>query len=98
MGFLYNIDVMAAEGRYPSASTVARVTGTFGWPEVPGDVKLAAVWTIQDWISKPKGDNQTSEAISGYSRSWGRSGELPTALAIPNRARDILAQYQKQHV
>lgn len=91
--FLRNI------GETPPASRTVKVTGTWGWPTVPGDVKLAAIWTVQDWSSKPSGEGLSAEAIEGYSRSWGsRSGGGTQALAIPNRARDILVRYMKQYV
>lgn len=98
MGFERNLDVLYDEGRLPSVTRTAQVTGTWGWPEIPADVKLAAAWTIQDWTSKPSGggENLTAEAIEGYSRSWGnKATDAGGALAIPNRARDILANYQK---
>lgn len=99
MGFTRNLDVLAAEGRYPTVSTTALVTGTWGWPVVPEDVKLATLWTIQDWLTKPPSEGVTAEAIESYSRSYGsRTGNTMPALAIPNKARDILAQYQKQNV
>lgn len=99
MGFERNLDVLAREGRYPTVSTTALVTGTWGWPVVPQDVKLATLWTIQDWLTKPPSEGVTSEAIESFSRSYGsRSGNSMPALAIPNKARDILAQYQKQLV
>lgn len=100
MGFERNLDVMYEEGRLPSVSRTAAVTGTWGWIDVPADVKMAAIWTVQDWQSKPQaGEGLTSEAIEGYARSWGRGGgqSLP-ALAIPSRARDLLANYMKQQV
>jgi hypothetical protein len=98
MGFERNLDRIAAEGRLPQRPQTVKVTGTWGWPNVPGDVKLAAIWTIQDWVSRPGGDQLTAEAIEGYSRSWGgRSGET-IPLAIPNRARDLLVRYVKPQV
>lgn len=95
MGFARNLDVLYDEGRLRTATAVVAVTGTWGWPTVPGDVKLALAWTLQDWKSKGSSDNLTSEAIEGYSRSWaGRAATnaIP-ALAIPNKARDLLANY-----
>jgi hypothetical protein len=95
MGFTRNLDVLWNEGRLPYLSRTAQVTGTWGWPTVPDDVKLAVVWTIQDWTTKPSGEGLTAESIEGYSRSWGNRAGASAALAIPNRARDILANYQK---
>ena len=96
MGFERNLDVLYEEGRLPGVTRTAVVTGTWGWPEVPGDVKLAAAWTIKSWTDTPEGDdNLSAEAIEGFSRSWGNRTAATTALAIPNRARDLLAAYQK---
>lgn len=96
MGFERNADVLAAEGRLSGIITTAVVTATWGWPVVPDDVKMATFWTVQDWSSKSGGEELTSEAIEGYSRSWGGAGgQASPSQAIPNRARDILANYQK---
>jgi hypothetical protein len=92
MGFTWNLDVYASERGYQMRPPYVKVTGTFGWPVVPGDVKMATIWTLQEWISRPSGEGLSSEAIEGWSRTWGgRSGAA--ALAIPGRARDILANY-----
>lgn len=92
--FLRNVNASL----YPATQTV-KVTGTWGWPSVPGDVKLAAIWTIQEWTNRPSGEAMTSEAIEGYSRSWGsKTGGSSEAMAIPNRARDLLFAYVKQQV
>jgi hypothetical protein len=97
MGFLYNLDRWAAE-HGPGVTGLAKVTGTWGWPSVPGDVQLATVWTVQSWKDKPT-QNLTAEAIEGYSRAWGsRSGGAATTLAIPNESRDLLENYRKQRV
>lgn len=101
MGFTKNLDVYAAEGRWIALPPHAKVTGTWGWPVVPDDVKMAAIWTLQDWTSRPQGEGLTAEAIEGWSRSWagrGNTGQVGAALALPNRARDILSFYQKIHV
>lgn len=93
MGFERNLDQYPMRSYKPNTLTV---TATWGWPEVPSDVKLATAWTIQDWTSKASAENLTAEAIEGYSRSWGaKGGGSSPALAIPNRARDILAAYQR---
>jgi hypothetical protein len=95
MGFTRNLDLLAREGRLPgSIPSTVKVTGTFGWPEVPEDVKLAVVWTIQDWLAAPKAANLTAESIEGFSRAWGRIGGQESR-AIPSRALDILAQYDR---
>jgi hypothetical protein len=95
MGFTRNLDLLAREGRLPgSIPSTVKVTGTFGWPEVPEDVKLAVVWTVQDWLAAPKAANLTAESIEGFSRAWGRIGGQESR-AIPSRALDILAQYER---
>lgn len=99
MGFERNMDVMYEEGRLPRVTRTAVVTGTWGWATVPQDVKWAAVWTIQEWTSKPSGgEGLTSEAIEGYSRSWGRNGSAMATPAIPGRALDVLAAYMKVQI
>lgn len=100
MGFERNLDVYVAEGRWRAWSRTAAVTGTWGWPTVPEDVKLATIWTIKEWLATfttSGGEGLTSEAIENYSRSWGSrsTGQTAAAMAIPNRARDLLAQYTK---
>lgn len=89
MGFERNLDRMEIA---PKNATVT-VTATWGWPAVPSDVKLAAAWAIQDAIKTPQGP--TSEAIEGYSRSWGQAGQGFPVMALPNRSRDLLAAYQR---
>lgn len=95
MGFVRNTDVLYAEGRWPQYTKTVAVTATWGWPTIPEDVKLAAVWTIQDWMSKPANEGLTGESIESYSRNWAKTPGGAPAVAIPNRARDILAAYQK---
>jgi hypothetical protein len=100
MGFARNIDVMYREGRYfTGLPQMIAVTGTWGWPEVPEPVKLAAVWTIEDWLaSSGGGEELTSESIEGFSRSWGGRGGDRAALSLPSRARSVLAYYEKIYV
>lgn len=96
MGFARNLDVYYSEHRVPTIPTTLKVTATWGWPTVPPDVKQAAIWTIEEWISRSDGEGLTSEAIEGYARSWGRgTGQTSPALAIPDRARDVLSAYEK---
>ena len=89
MGFERNLDTLDLDGRQPTIS----VTATWGWPAIPEDVKLAAAWTIQDTMRTPQGP--TAESIEGFSRSWGVGTAAMQSLAIPNRARDLLASYQR---
>lgn len=96
MGFERNLDVYARERGTYGLPRTATVSGTWGWAVIPDDVKMAAVWTMQEWVSRPSGDSLTAEAIEGWSRSWGtRTGVSATAMAIPARALDILSNYSK---
>jgi hypothetical protein len=97
MGFERNLDRIG----WPNTGRPAIMTvhATWGWPAVPDDIKLAAVWTTEAWIERQGGDELTSESIADYSRSWGQKGGLATpALAVPERARDILAAYERLYV
>ncbi len=99
MGFKRNLDVYYQEHRFATLPQMVSVTGVWGWPTVPVDVKQAAIWTIEDWVSRDEGEGLTSEAIAGYARSWDSGGQNATAaLAIPGRARDMLANYEKHMV
>lgn len=98
MGFERNLDVYYSEHGFPILPQTAKVTGTWGWPVVPDDVKQAAIWTIEEWAGRDDGEALSAEAIAGYSRSWGRQGANSPALAIPDRARDVLASYAKLEV
>lgn len=99
MGFTWNLDVYARErGRWALPSNV-KVTGTWGWLSIPSDVKMAAAWVLQSWVTRPTSDGLSSEAIEGWSRSWGsRSGSSAAALAIPEPVHDLLARYSKIEV
>lgn len=98
MGFTRNLDVYYADrGGVPQYPPTIKVNAVWGWPTVPMDIKQAAVWTINDWLDRDdEGSDLTSEAIAGYARSWARGSEdIPAGLAIPGRARDVLAFYSK---
>lgn len=91
MGFKRNMDVLAREGRWPVPQAVAIVDGTWGWPEVPEDIKQAALWTIEEFrAANAKSERLTSESIDGYARAWNRQ---MISKAIPNRAADLLEGY-----
>lgn len=92
MGFTRNLDVLAAEGRWHGFDAQFEVLGTWGWPEVPADVKRAAVWTTMAAYENPS--SYVSESIEGYSRSLG----FAPADSIPDRAKDLLAPYLKMKV
>lgn len=95
MGFERNLDVWVREHPQGPYSSLVKVTATFGWPVIPGDVKMAAVWTMQAWLSRPSGQGLTSEAIEGWSRTWGSKDSSSARLAIPDEARDVLVGYSK---
>jgi hypothetical protein len=103
MGFNRNLDVYFREHRMATMPTIIKVVATWGWPVVPVDVKQAAIWTINEWMDKDdEGEGLTSEAIAGYARSWASGGNggdgVHYGLAIPSRARDVLANYAKLEV
>jgi Phage gp6-like head-tail connector protein len=93
MGFKRNLDKYNPVPYKPVSVTV---TATWGWTEIPADIKLAAAWTIQDTISKPSSGDLQAESIAGYSRSWATVA-AGTMLAIPNRARDIISNYARAY-
>lgn len=98
MGFERNLDQYPA---YRFAPPTVTVNATWGWPDVPADVQLATALTIQGIVAggASGSENLSSEAIEGWSRSWGsRGGNATPALTIPNRARDLLANYQRIYV
>lgn len=104
MGFMRNLDVAAREGRLLGPLPLVKVTATWGWPAVPEDVKQATLWTMEDWGAGPAGSTTpgvVSEAIEGYARTFGnRQGQssINMLMGVPNRAKDILAAYQKVYV
>ncbi len=96
MGFERNLDVWVREHGFAGGGGQVRVTATWGWPTVPGAVKMAAIWTMQAWLSRPQGQGLTAEAIEGWSRSWGNNANnSQPRLAIPDEARDLLVQFSK---
>jgi hypothetical protein len=90
MGFTHNLDTMD----WPAQPPVVTVTADWGWPSIPPDVKLATAWTVEEVVNSPEG-GPVSESIESFSRSWSSPGGTGVPiLAIPNRARDLLAAYQ----
>jgi hypothetical protein len=95
MGFTYNLDVISKDRGWPGLIPTIKVTGEFGWPEVPADVQRAAIWTAAAMAEKP--DEMVSESIAGYSyTSANRTSSAVTA--IPSRAKDLLAAYERFQV
>jgi hypothetical protein len=100
MGFTWNADVAFNEGRWRSKPSTITVNAVWGWAVVPQDVKMAAKWTLDDWVARRPETAAPAEAIESYSRTWGGTGRMGEALslAIPYRARDLLAGYTKVNV
>lgn len=88
MGFRRNLDTMDIVG----GPVLVTVRATWGWPEVPADVKLAAAWTIHDSLNTPGNNDLRNESIEGFSRGWGLADSTAN-LALPARARDLLNNY-----
>jgi len=99
MGFTYNADVYAAEGRWRSKPVMVEVTATWGWADTPADVQMAAKWTLDDWLARRPETAAPAEAIESYSRNFGSaiSGEA-VSWALPMRARDLLTPYTRINV
>lgn len=99
MGFKWNADVYARERGIWALPPNVKVTATWGWATIPNDVQMAVVWVVQAWSTRPTSDGLSSEAIEGWSRSWGSKGGVSAAsLAIPEPVRDLLANYSKIEV
>lgn len=100
MGFTYNADVMYREGRWRSKPIMLEVTATWGWARIPDDVKMAAKWTLDDWIARRPETAAPAESIESYSRGALGAANLSEAVAwgVPMRARDLLSPYTKVNV
>lgn len=95
MGFERNLDQYPLTRKRP----LITVEADWGWPAIPEDVKIATTLIVSEFVGSAGGagrsEGLTAEAIEGWSRSWGgRTGE-GIAQSLPNRARDILANYQR---
>lgn len=93
MGFNYNLDTIGVSAKQPMVS----VTASWGWPVIPEDVKLATALTVSSLLSATQRNSEdlSAEAIAGFARSWGRGGATTVGLTVPNRARDLLVNYQR---
>jgi hypothetical protein len=95
MGFRQNLDTLPVI-LYPVSITV---TATWGWNEIPPNVKQAAVWGVADFMSDPQPYN--SESIANYSHTLSnvRSGTAGiTVNALPDRALALLEGYLRWQV
>lgn len=88
LGFKENLDVLGL----PPLRTIS-VTGDWGWPEVPNDVKQAVVWTMGELLSDQSAYNSESLAEYSYARGGGGPAFLPEA--IPQRAQRLLEHYRR---
>lgn len=94
MGFRQNIDVLYREGRFTGLGPTIKVDGTWGWTDVPEDVKRAVLWTAVAMADNP--EPYVSESIADFSRTSEARGL--TDDAIPGRAKDLLAPYMRLQV
>lgn len=94
MGFTYNLDVFLRERGRQSA--VVTVNADWGWPIVPNDVKMAAVWTVAAMLQNPGSSGQLSaESVAEVARSYALQAAQGTPEGIPARARELLDQYRR---
>lgn len=98
MGFTYNLDVFLAD-RNPRQAATVTVNADWGWPDVPSDVKLAAAWTVGEFMRNPAVSGQvTSESVAEVARSYALQAAQGTPEGIPARAREILDQYRTLNI
>ena len=88
MGFERNLDTLAVYGIRQRYSTV-EVTGTFGWPTIPEDVRRATKWVAIEFVTLPQ--PYTQATIGSFSVDQGRAMNE----AIPTRAKELLAPYRR---
>lgn len=93
MGFKNNLDT------YPFVPypTVVVVDATWGWTEIPVQVKQATVFTAADYATTDPAEFN-SESIAGYSRSRAPGRLLtmnPIIQPVPDRAAALLEAYTR---
>jgi hypothetical protein len=86
MGFTYNLDTLY--WKLPQKPNIVNVTATWGWPEIPDDVKRATI-IIADALAETTRP-YTQESIENYSRT---RAAADIEEAIPLRAQAILQNY-----
>jgi hypothetical protein len=91
-GFLRNMDSFGAMDRVQGRRGYLDVTARFGWEDVPGDVKQAAIWTTAAFIENPK--PFLSRSVAEVSVTYPN----PTVDAIPLRAQALLDGYIKPRI
>lgn len=90
MGFTRNLDTPFGRRRLINRSVQVQVTADWGWPDVPKDIKQAALWTLNDWHDNP--DDLISESIAAYSKMRAAK-PIGGSGVIPERALKILDLY-----
>lgn len=95
MGFLYNLDVYARDGRWIALPPHAKVSGTWGWPAVPEDVKRAAILVIGSLFAQDS--NKQSESIANYSYTLSPYS-VGAEVALSGPVKDLLAPYMRIQV
>lgn len=95
MGFRNNLDRLYGDRGW-QGQVLVKVTATWGWPDVPDDVKRAVIWTAAEMADKP--DAMRSEAIAGYSYSRETETLQTSSGAIPQRAKELLDPYVRVKV
>jgi hypothetical protein len=78
--------IWAVELASPPSSGELRITGTWGYPSIPGDVRRAAVETVVEWL-------KSDQALTRPSPEQFEPGS-PPARSLPLKARDLLRHYR----
>jgi hypothetical protein len=74
----------------PGVGQTLTVTGLWGWPQVPADVRQAAIDTAIEWL-------KAHQALSNPSPDQFEPG-TPPARALPLTARNLLGPYRRMGV
>lgn len=102
MGFTQNMDPLGLHFRTQQLPIIeVAVTGTWGWPTIPNDVRRAIIFLAQEYEraaeSGGSGDLQ-SKSVAEVAESYfeGQSLVQPRPIeGIPDRAADILWPYKR---
>lgn len=94
MGFMWNADVLASEGR--NAVGNAEVEAVWGWTEVPESVKQAVTWLTTEFAADQGdggGKDLASESQGEVTYVYDRTGDESTSKSqpeLPPRIRQLL--------